>query len=266
MARVLNILFLLAMVGILGGCKEPEQTEAVWEGVKITDLRPSTGTVTDGKLKTINVDVYIFDMPASNADRLDDIWKMLSTQPVTFNDADAFAANFFSVGFGQVDTWNTIANLLRAGQAEKLEQISLLLFESQAEEVVIHRIKQKGTIFYVPASGSTEQVKVKPGKIALQVKAEAVPGAKGFFQLDAQPAFLVKVRNVLSPLDTLEKADSVFFKSLGFSVKMSPGDFFLLGPKEHRAEQVTLDGLFFSRAKPKKIIRTYLFVCRNMSF
>ncbi|MHC4508281.1 MAG: hypothetical protein ACYTAO_04885, partial [Planctomycetota bacterium] len=57
----------------LSGCVEPENAAPVWEQVKIGDLAPYEGdrTPRPQTLKTVNLDVYIFETPAANLDKLD---------------------------------------------------------------------------------------------------------------------------------------------------------------------------------------------------
>jgi hypothetical protein len=266
MNRVLQIA-LFGFAGLLlAGCNDPEKDERIWEHTKITDLAPSANAKdTSGELlKTVNFDIYVFDVPAQNIGALDGVWQMLYTKPLRFKDSDAFVANSFAVGFGQLDMWNKASDLLRDAGGRKMEKISVLLTDDQPHDITIGRLARRKTIFYKPKSGSTEGATAGPGKIALRIKARKSPAPRGTCDFDVVPVFLPPIISSIPELAAREKAGEILFTSCRLRAKMGPGDFILLGPQKYISRQVTLAGLLFSRQKPKPIMRTYLFVCTRI--
>jgi hypothetical protein len=266
MNRVLQIA-LFGFAGLLlAGCNDPEKDKRIWEHTKITDLAPSADAKdTSGKmLKTINFNIFIFDIPAENTSALDGIWQMLYTKPLRFKDSDAFAANSFAVGFGQLDMWNKVSDLLRNAGGRKMEKISVLLTDDQPDDITIGRLVRRQTIFYTPKSGSTEGATAGPGKIALRIKARKSPASRGVCDFDVVPVFLPRIISSIPELAAREKAGEILFTSCRLRAKMGLGDFILLGPQKYISRQTTLAGLLFSRQKPKPITRTYLFVCTGI--
>ncbi len=251
---------------LLTGCNSPEKNESIWRHVKIGDIAPSQSNRRLGGqlLKTINFDVYIFEIPAENISALDDIWQVLHTKQLQFNDYDAFAANSFSAGFGQIQMWNEVAGLLRAAGGKKIETVSLLLADGQANDLIIARLYRKQTIFYVSTDDSIEGATVGPGELVLRIKAEKIPGSRGVCNVNAQPVFPSPIRNAIPQLAAREKSGEFLFTSAGFGLKMSPGDFVFLGPVKY-TDQITLAGLFFSKDERKPAIRTYLIVCTRIN-
>jgi len=141
MNRIIQIA-LFGFVGlVLAGCNSGGKDEPIWEQTKITDLAPAADAkdATGKWLKTINFNIFIFDIPAENASALDGIWQGPYRKPLRFKDYDAFAANSFAVGFGQLDTWNAIADMLRSAGGERTEKISVLLTDDQPDDIVIGR-------------------------------------------------------------------------------------------------------------------------------
>ena len=266
MTRAFQFMVLSCAALVLTGCNAPEKDQPLWQQVKITDLAPSRGTQRPGArlLKTMNFDIYVFEIPAGKIDILDDVWQMLYTKPLRFDDYDAFGANSFSVGFGQTRIWNKVADLLRAAGGKKVETISLLLPDGQANDVAIAILDNEQTIFYVSTEGSMEGVTVGPGAVALRIKAEKIPASRGVCNVSALPVFSPPISSSIPQLAAREKSREFLFSSCRFGLKMSPGDFVFLGPEKYEEHQITLASLLFSRVKPEPAVRTYLIVCTRI--
>jgi len=262
-------LFQIAVLGLaalaLTGCNGTEKDVPIWRDIKITDLvsvdsnQPSAST--PPVLKTINFDVYIFEIPAENADSLDDIWQMLYTKPLQFNNHNAFKTNSFSAGFGQVQMWNKIRDSLLAAGTEKVRTVSLMLPDGQSNRLFITRLDEQQTIFYSSTAGSMEGITIGPGTLTLRITAEKIPDSPGVCRTSAEPVFSPLIKSGFLQSRHSERSDDLFFTSAGFTARTSPGDFVLLGPKKYIPNQMILAGLFFSRPQPKPVIRTYLLVC-----
>ena len=266
MTRLFQITVLSCAGLLLTGCNSPEKNEPIWRHVKIGDIAPShTNEQPGGQLlETINFGVYIFEIPAENISALDGVRQILYTKPLKFNDYESFSANSFSAGFGQIQMWNKIRNLLLAAGGKKVKTVSLLLSGGQADDLLIARLYKKQTIFYVSTDGSMEGVTIGPGELALRIKAEKIPGSRGVYNVNAEPVFPSPTRSAIPQLAAREKSGEFLFTSAGFGLKMSPGDFVFLGPVKY-TDQMTLAGLFFSRDDRKPVIRTYLIVCTRIN-
>jgi len=251
---------------VLTGCNVLEKDEPIWEHVKIGDIAPSHSGKRPGAqlLEIINFDVYIFEIPVENINALDDVRQMLHTNPLQFNDYDAFSANSFSVGFGQVGMWNEIRELLRVAGGKRVETVSLLLPDGQAETITIARLDSEQSIFYISSEGSMEGATIGPGELALWIRAEKVPGSRGVCKMSALPVFSPMRRSSISQLTARAKSDELPFTCCGFELKMSPGDFVFLAPEKYIGNQITLASYFFSRPKPRSVVRTYLIVCAEI--
>lgn len=266
MIRVFQIVLLSCAALLLTGCNTSEETDALWHQVKIGDLvPPHDANRPAGQLpETISFDIYIFEIPAENIDTLDNIWPMLYTKPLRLNDADAFKANSFLVGFGQVQMWDKIRDLLFAADAKKTETTSLLLSDGQAGDLTVAELDNEQTIFYISTAGSMEGTTIGPGNLALRIKPEKIPGSRGICEVDIKPVFPSLIRTSIPQLAAREKSGEFLFTSAGFKLKMNPGDFVLLGPQKYISHQITLGGLFFSRPEPKPVVRVFLFVCTGI--
>ncbi len=276
-----GLVSLVFLTFYLIGCASPEENEPIWQQLKIGDLAPShSGKRPGGQLlKTINFNVYVFEMPEEKISALDDIWQMLHRKPLQFNDYDAFGANSFLAGFGQAQMWNKIRDLLLAADGKGTERVSLLLRDGQANGLPIARLDNEQTVFYISSSGSMEGVTIGPGELSLRIKAEKIPGSRGVCKMSAVPVFSPPIRGSIPELVYRAKAGEFPFSSCGFGLKMSPGDLVVLGPEKYIDHQITLGGLFFSRPegslffsrterKPperKPAVRIFLLLCTSIN-
>src|SRR4030042_1023555 len=267
MIRFLQSIVLICTVVLLTSCKAPEKEKPIWEQVKISDLATSSDVDNpDGRpLKTINLDIHIFEMPAEDTNVFNYVQQMLYTKPLHFNDYEAFKANSFSASFGQIQMWDTVANVLRDAGNKHIETVSLLLPDgSETSDFTITRLNKEQTIFHISTTGSMEGATVGPGKLALRIKAEKIPGSRGVCNVSATPVFTPPIRTPIPQLAEQAKSNEFLFTSAGFRLKMSPGDFVLLGPEKYIDHQITLGSLFFSLPKPKPIIAMFLLVCTRI--
>ena len=286
MIRFFRIVVFSCAASVLTGCNAHEKSEPIWQQVKITDLAPPhSAKQPDGQLlKTINFDVCIFEIPAENIGALDDVWQMLQgphfarspaksrkmgplyTKPFRFNDYNAFTANSFLVGFGQIQTLNKIDDLLRAADGKKIKTVSLLLTDGQANDIDIARLYNEQTVFYVSSTSSMEGATVGPGTFVLRIKAEKIPGFKSVCNVDVLPVSSPPMRRSITQLAGREKTGELLFTSAGFKLKMRPGDLFFLGPGKYISNQITLASLFFSRPRRQPVVRTYLIICGRINY
>lgn len=266
---------------LLAGCTQPEK-EPIWETVKIGDLAPSNGDKPPQTelLKTINFDLHIFELPADNIDKMDDIWKMLYIRPLRFNDYRAFGKNSFLARFGQVQRWNKIQELLLAADAQLITKVALFLPDGQTQTITVIGLDSPRTVFFTSISGSREGANIGPGILALRVKAKNVPGFKGICDLTAHPVFSVPITSAVPQLSDRVKFREFPFIAAAFGLNISPGDFVMLGPKEYISDLTDLGGLFFTNPqgslflsetelKPlelKPTIRIFILFCTRINY
>ncbi|MBN1392444.1 MAG: hypothetical protein JW947_06530 [Sedimentisphaerales bacterium] len=266
MARFLQIIVFISTAILLISCNTPSKEKPIWEQVKIRDLRSlsDADSPADRLLKTINLDIHIFEIPGEDANTLNVVWQMMYAKPLQFNDFDAFKANSFSVGFGQIQMWDTIANVLRDAGGKQIETVSLLLPDGETSDFPVARLNSEHTVFYISSGGSMEGATIGPGRLALRIKVEKILGSRGVCKVTALPVFPSLMTSPIPQLAEQAKSAEFLFTSAGFSLKMSPGDFVLLGPQKYIGHQITLGSLFFSRPKPRPTVRLFLIICTRI--
>jgi hypothetical protein len=162
------------------GCPPPEE-EPIWKDLKIGDLAPRR----DGKpqrsrlVESTNFNLYVFEMPSDNIDKLDDIRKTLFTKNLRYQSSHSFAENSFSVHFGQIRMWNELFTSILAAGAKQINKVSLMLADEMPETISVARIDSPRTIFFTSTYGSKEGANVGPGILALRLKTQKIPGLRG---------------------------------------------------------------------------------------
>lgn len=160
--------------------------------------------------------------------------------------------------------WNKIADIFRIASGKKIETVSLLLPDGETNDFTITRLDKEQTIFYTSSAGTLEGATIGPGKLALRIKVEKIPGSRGVCRVDVLPVFPSPITSPIPQLAEHAKSNEFLFTSAGFSLKMGPGDFVLLGPEKYIGHQISLGSLFFSRPKPKPTVRMFLLVCTRI--
>jgi len=263
------------------GCTPPEE-EPIWKDLKIGDLAPrQSGKQTSRLVESTNFNLYVFEMPSDNVDKLDDIRKTLFTKNLRYQSSHSFGANSFSVHFGQIRMWNEIfASILAAG-AKQINKVSLMLADEIPETISVARIDSPRTIFFTSTYGSREGANVGSGILALRLKTQKIPSLRGVCNVTAYPVYSPPmITSTIPLLNTRTQRREFPFSPAAFGLRMGPGDFILLGPKEYVSDQTALGGLFFSNPEGslffsetertplerKPAVRLFLLVCTRTSY
>ncbi len=253
---------------ILAGCNssKKKEIEPIWKNVKLGDLvPPDVNRPADEQLKTINFNVFIYEVPASKIGDLNDIWQILSTKPLQFSNYDAFRANSFMAGFGQGEAWGKIGEALQKAGGKESELFSLLLVNGQADGISIVGLQGEQTIWYFPRGDAIEGATVGHGELTLRVRAQETAEQRGVCKVEMQPAFASLTFDPIRE-KAGKKSRDFLFSCCRLRLKMGVGDFIFLGPDKYISDKVTLGSLFFSRpSKRLPTIMTYLIVCSSIN-
>jgi hypothetical protein len=283
--RIVSLVLCLAsyvlLTFALAGCTPPEE-EPIWKNLKIGDLAPrQSGKQTSRLVESTNFNLYIFEMPSDNIDKLDDTRKTLFTKNLRYQSSHSFGANSFSVHFGQIRMWNEIFTSLISAGAKQINKVSLMLADEIPETISVAGIDSPRTIFYTSTYGSKEGVNIGPGILALRLNTQKIPGLRGVCNVTAYPVYSPPmIKSTIPLLNARTKRREFPFSATAFGLRMGPGDFILLGPKEYVSDQTDLGGLFFSNPEGsfffsetertpferKPAVRIFLLVCTRTSY
>jgi hypothetical protein len=246
MMRLLNIQAVSLLLLSLPGCNNQHQDQPIWQQIKIGDLAPAQDpNQTSRLLKGVGVKVFVIEMPADNFEDLDRIWEVMYKQPFLLANPGAFKANSFAAGFGQIHMWHAIAQLLDKAHAKRVATRTMLLAHGQTNDHEVIPLPTEQTVFYVDNEGSRTGIRLGPGKLVLRIRAEQVPGIRGLSAVTAQMVFVPPGRILLPFLARQANANEFEFVPAGFKLRMSPGDFFLLGPVAYTTDRLNLASRVF---------------------
>ncbi len=279
MVPAIQILILLFSALFLTGCGKNKEEKPIWEQVKIGDIAPTDNSQSGNKsLQTINLDVYVFEMPDENVSKLKKIWGMLYSKPLRFTDPEVFNANLFCVRFGQVQIWKQVRDMLVLLNAQKTITISVMLISGQTSDITVTGLNESQSVSYIFTDGSRQKATIGPGIVVLRLKAEKIHDMRGVCKLIANPVFTLPTSGTIPSLAARTRAREFHFNSVAFALNMAPSDFVILGPKEYTSDITTLSGLFFNNPKGrlffdeyklkapelKSTVRIFLIVCTNI--
>ncbi|MCP4263761.1 MAG: hypothetical protein GY774_40570 [Planctomycetes bacterium] len=267
---------------VLTGCPPPEE-EPIWKNLKIGDLAPHRDEKkqTSRLVESTNFNLHIFEMPSDNIDKLDDIRKTLFTKNLRYQSAHSFRENSFSVQFGQIRMWKTLFASLDAAGAKQINNVSLMLADDVPETIAVTRIGSPQTIFFTSTYGSKEGANVGLGILALRIKTQKIPALRGVCSFSAYPVYYPPMMKSSIPLLNARTQLREFpFSTAAFGLRMGPGDFILLSPKEYVSDRTALGGLFFSNPEGtlfygktertalerKPSVRLFLLVCTRTGY
>lgn len=257
--------FFAVMLISLPGCGQGQQEQEVYEGLKIADLAPAGSKPAEGRSQWfVELVICFLELLGEHFSASDELWDCLYTAPLQFANAQAFKANGFAAGFGDEQVWGQVGRILQTSRARTVKTISLTAFDEQAHDILIGPLGVERTVFYTETDGRIAGATLANGATALRITAARVPGARGLCRVNVQPVF--KSGPMMGTVDRLAGAGrpgDALFDSAGFELKISPGEFVLLGPAQPSPDPagMTLDGVFFSADEAQQVVRMYLIFC-----
>jgi hypothetical protein len=259
----------------LAGCKTRPKEQQIWEQVKIGDLAPRDKLSAPQFFSTVVMDVQIMDLPADRVDRLDDLWPILSADPIKLSSYNAFTENAFRMRYGRTDAWPKISSLLAEAGAQKTSTVSMVLPTNETSDLPVAEVPMGREITFVGNNLLKQTVQVEPGILSLRLRAEPIPWARGVSKIIGYPTSTIPIVSAIGQLQQRARLNEFYFAPAAFAVQMAPGDLIVLGPDEYTSERHTLGGLFFNRPEGvlffnpakrtppeiKPAVRVYILIC-----
>ncbi len=230
-------------------------------------------------LATVGIEIHTMDLPADNVDRLDDLWQLLSPGTIRMNSYNAFSENSFRVKFGRMEIWDQIRQLLADADGRQVGTTSLVVPDNDKTDFPVAELPAGRPIGFVGGNLTKQSVTLGPGVLALRLRAEPIPWARGVRKIIAYPTYTLPLASPIPELQAGARQREFYFDAAAFALPMGPGDLVVLGPDEYTGERRTLGGLFFNnpegtmffnpskRLPParKSAVRVYILVCTGIS-
>jgi len=247
---------LVILTGCPGNNKQPQTS-----GIKIGEIAPAGKQVGPQILRTTNINIITYELPAENIKALEDILQMPDTGTIRYNDSNCFAANGLRASAGGFGSFDKITGLLNSAKAKKLYATTLLIQKGQPESITISRITSRMTISYIRRPSVTENAEVGPGIFELQVTARQVPGDEGLANVHITPAISIGTEGLAPLLAAKAKENDVRFYCAGFGQNMKPGDIIVLGPSGYNPDENVGISRFFTKTGTNPTVRVLVMVC-----
>jgi hypothetical protein len=266
MVRAIKIsLVVLLLCGFFAGCRPKEKP--IWEKVKASDIPPAKYDGKSGpqRVQTGNFNIYVYEIPQKNFEKISELWEPLSKQGIYLLDYQAFSSNSFRADLGRATSFGHISKVLQDASSKIVNRYMLLIPLGESQEVEVVYLDRQQSIFHISADGSMTGHSLGPGYLVMRFLAKEIASMMGVSNVQ----FSVVFRPPFTTLHTLEirpKKGEYLFPPTLFNVNMGAGDLFVLSPKKPNQDRSTLDGLFFGQGDGRDVFRLYLIICTGVTF
>ena len=251
MREFLTILILFTLA--LSGCQEASRDSAssLDTDIKASDIAPKH----DYDRKTnLNVEMFVtlFQIPRSQYP--DFLVQLDKAQQLKFDyfDEGAFVSNGLITAGGDKLIWNILAKYFSDTDVIAIDKINLRILEGLAEDVEFAEIEKQSNIFYIGTNNAISAAGFVPGQIALRLRAEPLIGLR-------QATKLV-VQTVYKP-DSNSQSSEFIFRPVGFSLRLRPGQFFILGPGNIEDKEFYLVDKAYLTESPIPVVKFFVITC-----
>jgi len=264
MNRLFKILVIFITAVSLAGC-ENDIFKPKTEGIKIGELAPTRQRIKPQILRTTNIDIVIFELPAENVRLLDDAWGILDKGTLRFNDPNGFAANKLRAAAGKISDINKIDPILKSAGAKKQLTTTILMSDGQPEVLNISRMTEKSTISFIGHNGAVKSSEAGPGVLALELSSRKIFNKRGVASVKVLPVIYTPTEGIAPAIAERLKAGDIRFFSAGLGMDMRSGDIIMLSTSQFSPDEITAAGRFFTKTGQDASVKVLLMVCTSVN-
>jgi hypothetical protein len=236
------------------GCEVPPQPQEAAtsdiEGITLADLKAEEPVEKESEsLLTFTVLTYALD--AAMVEQLEPVIDTLTKRGLQFDDAQAFEANGFAIGFGPHEKGALIAQQLQSIGAVRITQNSMVIPPNTQEILYGTDFIGSRTVTYSTSASDTGEVTLRSGKLGWILSGQA--GAADTVQVTLCPAYWEPGASKLRLMAGQEPYLFEFFNAGRVWFPMQAGQFCVLGPQRIAEQQDTLDRLLFEVPRRKQV-------------
>jgi len=263
MLRILLILSAFIFLFCPGCASSGSGEQASIEGIKLSDLRESQSynQADEKRVSLTNIGFYVFEMPASKLDSLDEVFGELNSDVLTISNEKSFSSNGFRAGLGRGKSWDRAADILRESGAQKIRELSLMFFGKNSELIFLSGFEDEQSVFYESVTGQLAGRSFPAGKTYFQILCEDIALSRGGRKISIRPGWSSEEYAAMKDEGS---SPEIVFDGVSFGFVASGGDFLFIGPSNYKSSQIGLSELFFSGKSPDSVF-LYLLVCRGTS-
>jgi hypothetical protein len=261
MVRILIYIMAAAWAAAICGCqpaeqKKPPKPEVSIEGITIKDLKPADTTKLPPR---IVFRIFTFEVPAEKVQTMLQAFATLDTKSMRFVNRESFDANGFKVGFGRTLNWKTVSGILSQIGAVREETKNLVVYDDSGDDFVVAILESQQNISFFDTRGREGASDFMPGRFSWTLRARPSASVRGVVQLEIRPQYRFGADSFISRL--ADYRNVIPFDGGAFGLKMSSGEFVLLGTTGRSAEKITLSNLLFSKPQDNSVVLLYMIGC-----
>jgi len=264
MNHLFKILVIFITAVSLAGC-DSDVRKPQTEGITIGELAPANQRIRPQVLRTTNIDIVIFELPAENVRLLDEVWGMLDKGALRFNDPNGFAANKLRAAAGKFVDLDKIDKILKSADAKKQLTTTILMSDGQPEVLNISRMTDKSTISYIGHNGAVKSSEAGPGILAIEISARKIINKRRMAAIAVLPVIYTPTEGLAPAIAAKLKAGDLRFFSAGFGMDIKAGDIVVLSPSQFSPDEITAAGRFFTRTGQDASVSLLIMVCTSVS-
>jgi len=264
----LKAVYLVVMVAaamVMVGCREERARERSVEPRRLTvaDLAPPQMS---GPAWQVDLQVVVFDVPVGRAEEMDGVFGLLRTGPIRFGDRAALEANGLRAAFGPAQGWRAVAEKLNEIRARQVYTNTLMHFDDRGLDVVSLPVLETTTAVYTGADGGAQSVELETGQVAWASLARPDESLRGVADVTLRYVYRRQKDMAAARIARQDRVKERVFAFTVLAMKMSRGDFVLVGPTGYREPvgNSLLDWAFMirrSRTDGDDMLRFYLVFC-----
>lgn len=249
-------LLLASLMLLPAGCNTKNDPN---QEIKDVGSKIFTGTKksSDGSIKKfvdmVKIRVGTIEVPAGSASRSGKLWNYLDEEPVALK-SSVLGLNGFRVGLGIEETWPEVMRALKELTAKTVKMTDIQTAPGQPAPVVVQEKRPVQTIFSYTDKGFLKGSDYPPGDNLLLLCPTINEYDRDSVLLTIQPQIRTtrhyRLPTTKDGYTTLVRRPKIFdFTSMTFSLKVSKGDFLIIGPGAQSSRPSSMGHHFLTRKK-----------------
>ena len=186
----------------------------------------------------------------------------LDTKSIRFVNRESFTANGFTVGFGRTLNWKSVSGILSQINAIRGETNNLVVYDDSGDDFAVGMLESQQNISFFDTKGKEVASDFMPGRFSWTLRARPHASVRGVVQLEIRPMYRFGTHSFVRRL--ADYRNVIPFDGGAFGLKMSSGEFVLLGTTGRSEDKITLSNLLFSKPQDNSVVLLYMIGCMRV--
>jgi len=260
MKYLFNILSWLVIFVLFSGCSDESANSkhslsSVRQDIKAGELLPRQQFDRRDNLN-VRLQIYTFYISEEGYAELSEVFDKAGQLGFEYSDEKDFIANGLVTTGGDMLAWNFLSKVLTKEQAKVASHMSLQTLEGMSEDVFISRLEAPSNVHY-SSGGVVSGLSLVPGEFVLRLKPEPLIGLRRATRLDIETVYKTSIAE-------RGKFGEFVFEAVDCRVRLSPGQFILMGPRVWKADYDFLGDKMFFPERSVSAVHFCVIVCDSI--